>query len=98
MLNARFDWEEVNTLITLLYTKGISYLLGNDAPLNGELEHVDPIQLLRRLAACGYPLVENASISLFLLHPELASSVVEALQRTEDTIAETIAVVTLATL
>lgn len=54
--------------------------------------------LILRLAACGYPLVENASISLFLLHPNLAPCVVEAHQCSEDDLAENIAVVTLATL
>jgi hypothetical protein len=42
--------------------------------------------------------VENASISLFILHPELAPSVLDALQSSEDETAENIAVVTLATL
>ncbi len=93
-----FDWDEVNTLITLLHTKGISYLMGNGAPLRTDDGMVDPVQLIQRLAACGYPLVENASISLFLLHPDLAPAVVEALQSSERDIAENIAVVTLATL
>ena len=93
-----FDWDEVNTLITLLHTKGISYLIGDSSSLNENDGIVDPVQFIQRLAACGYPLVENASISLFILHPDLAPSVVGALQSSERDIAENIAVVTLATL
>jgi hypothetical protein len=93
-----FDWDEVNTLITLLQTKGISYLIGDSSSLNEDDGIVDPVQFIQRLATCGYPLVENASISLFILHPDLAPSVVGALQSSERDIAENIAVVTLATL
>jgi hypothetical protein len=97
-VNALFDWDEINTLITILQAKGITYLMGDGLPLSWENGEVDPIHLIQRLASCGYPLVENASISLFILHPELAPSVVGALQRSEHEIAENIAVVTLATL
>ncbi len=98
MLNITFDWDEVNSLITLLNTKGISYLMGDGSSLSGDNAGIDPTQLIQRLAVCGYPLVENASISLFILHPELAPSVEAALQSSEGDIAENIAVVTLATL
>src|SRR5437773_2454287 len=98
MMNIAFDWDEVNALITILNTKNISYLMGEGSSLSEDSAGVDPIQLVQRLAACGYPLVENASISLFILHPELASSVIAALQSCEGEIAENIAVVTLATL
>jgi hypothetical protein len=98
MMNIRFDWDEVNSLIAILHTKGISYLMGNGSPLSHDDECIDPVHLIKRLAACGYPLVENASISLFILHPDLAPSVVEALQSSQGDIAENIAVVTLATL
>ena len=97
MLNTTFDWDEVDSLITLLQMHGISYLVGNGACVN-EDDKVEPVDLLQRLAACGYPLVENACISLFILHPELASSAVEALQRSEEHIAETLSVLILATL
>jgi hypothetical protein len=59
---------------------------------------IDPVHLIQRLAACGYPLVEHACISLFILHPELTPCVVEALQSSEGEIAENIAVLVLATL
>lgn len=98
MMDMRFDWDEVNSLITLLHTKGISYLMGSDSSLRQNDECVDPVHLLQRLASCGYPLVENASISLFILHPDLAPSVVTALQSSEGDMAENIAVLTLATL
>ncbi len=98
MVNITFDWDEVNSLITLLHTKSITYLIGDDSSLGEDDTTVDPIHLIQRLAACGYPLVENASISLFILHPELAPSVVAAFQSSEGDVAENIAVVTLATL
>lgn len=97
-MDIRFDWDEVNSLITILNKKGISYLMGSDSSLSHNDECVDQVHLIKRLASCGYPLVENASISLFILHPDLAFSVVTALQSSEGDIAENIAVVTLATL
>ncbi len=97
-MNSRFDWDEVDSLIAILHTKGISYLMGNGSSLSHDDGDVDPVRLIQRLAACGYPLVENASISLFILHPELVPSVAEALQSSESEIAENIAIVVLATL
>jgi hypothetical protein len=94
-----FDWDEVNTLIALLNAQGIAYLIGSDERvLSAAEENIDPVQLIQRLAASNYPLVENASIALFLLHPELVSSVRIALQNSEREIAENIAIVILATL
>src|SRR5260221_10013557 len=98
MLNSSFDWDEVDSLITLLHAEGISYLIGTGSSIHEDNGSVEPVHLIERLAVCGYPLVENACISLFILHPALASYVVEALQRSEGDIAETITVVTLATL
>jgi hypothetical protein len=97
MMKSTFDWDEVDCLINLLHTKGISYLLGNGSSVSDDVS-IDPVHLIQRLAACNYPLVQNASISLFIVHPELASAVVEALQRSDSDIAESIAAVTLATL
>jgi len=97
-MNIGFDWKEVDSLIDILYAQGISYLIGDGSSCSNDHGNVDPVHLIQRLAACGYPLVENASISLFILHPELAPSVLEALQSSEDETAENIAVVTLATL
>ena len=98
MTNAEFDWDEVDSLIAILHAKGIFYLMGNDSSLNNDEDRIDPVHLIQRLAACGYPLVENASISLFILHPDMAPSVVAAFQSSEQDIAENIAVVALATL
>ncbi len=98
MLNTTFDWKEIDSLIRLLHAYGIRYLMGNGSSEDQEEEHVEPVHLIQRLAGCGYPLVENASIALFLLHPELALSVREALDQSSEEIAETIAVLTLAIL
>jgi hypothetical protein len=97
-MNMTFDENEVDSLITILQTKGICYLIGRGSPLSEDDVNVDPVHLIQRLAACGYPLVEHASISLFILHPELAPCVIEALQSSEGEIAENIAVMVLATL
>lgn len=98
MIDMTFDWDEVNSLIFLLQSQGTLYLRGATEPKREENEHVDPVHLLQRLAGCGYPLVENATISLLLLHPELATAAVQALQQSSQEIAENLAVVTLATL
>ena len=97
-MNIEFDWNEVDSLIGILHTKGITYLMGDGSSVNSDLGSVDPSHLILRLAACGYPLVENACISLFILHPELAPSVLEALQSSSGEVSENIVVVTLATL
>ncbi|MBA2395808.1 MAG: hypothetical protein H0V70_24030 [Ktedonobacteraceae bacterium] len=98
MMKNVFDWDEVNALIALLHIQGIAYLMGSDEPVDVNGGTVEPVHLIQRLAGCGYPLVENASISLFILHPEFAPAVVTALQSGEHEITENIAVVTLATL
>ncbi|HLG65999.1 MAG TPA: hypothetical protein VKY19_29045 [Ktedonosporobacter sp.] len=97
-MKLKFDWYEVNSLIALLNAKGINYLWGNDEIVNEPVEEIDPVHLIQRLAACGYPLVRDASISLFILHPDLAPAVVDALQSSEPEVVEDIAVVTLACL
>lgn len=85
-------------MIEILNLKGIHYLIGEGVPLSAEDENIDAVSLIQRLAACNYPLVESAAISLFILHPELASAVKEALQNSEGETAENIAVLILATL
>src|SRR5216683_5098699 len=96
------SWNEVDQLISLLRSWGINYLVGLDhtaSPSNLQTEQISPITLIQRLARCDeYPRVRDASISLFLLHPELADSMLEALQESEPEVAEQIAVLTLATL
>lgn len=100
--NITDTWYEVDELIDLLRSWGITYLVGleHDAhPLGPQKERLSPVALIQRLAQCNeYPRVRDASISLFLLHPELADSILEALQESEPVVAEQIAVLTLATL
>jgi hypothetical protein len=98
MLTSTFDVDEVNALIRILQSQGVFYLMGSNLSLDEEKEAIDPVHLLQRLAACNYPLVENAGISLLLLHPELAVSVETALRESVPDLAENLAVVTLATL
>ncbi|HEU5383819.1 MAG TPA: hypothetical protein VFV38_51120, partial [Ktedonobacteraceae bacterium] len=98
MLTSAFDVDEVNALIHLLHGQGVSYLMGSNPLSRKEEETINPVHLLQRLAACNYPLVENAIISLLLLHPELAPSVKTAIQESEPELSENLAVVTLATL
>ena len=97
-MNPLFDWDEVTALIRLLHSEGILYLMGEDVSPDTGNEAIEPAQLIQRLASCGYPLVENAAISLFILHPEFAPAVVSAIENSEPDIAERIAVLTLATL
>lgn len=87
--------DEVNALIHLLHSQGVSYLMGSDRSSGQDKETTHPVHLLRRLAACNFPFVENAIISLLLLHPELASSVEAVLQESDPELAENLAVATL---
>ena len=93
-----FDWAEVNNLIDILHNQGILYLIGEHTSHTGEPVKLDSVQLVQRIATCGYPLVENALIALLILHPDMASSIMSAIEGSEETIAENIAVSTLATL
>lgn len=96
------SWHEVDQLIRLLRAWGIDYLVGLDQTesLSGvEKDQKAGVRLIQRLAQCKeYPRVRDASISLFLLHPELADAVLEALRESELEVAEQIVVLTLATL
>lgn len=96
------SWEEVDNLIRLLRLWGIEYLVGLNNCTTVAVVKEDQesaVTLIQKLAQCDeYPRVRDASISLFLLHPELADAVIEALHRSEPALAEQIAVLTLATL
>ena len=96
-MNRDFDESEINFLIDILSSKGITYLIGSNPSLLQDIS-IEPVDLIIRLATCGYPLLENACISLFILHPDFASSIITALQTSEADIAENIVVVTLAAL
>jgi hypothetical protein len=84
-------------LIGELHAWGIHYLVGGSPPVQAKA-HLPAVELIKRLAQCEYPRVRDASISLFLLHPELADSIQKAYQIAEPAVAEQIAVLTLATL
>ncbi len=93
-----FDWHEINALIKILRQEGVGYLWGSEEFESGEIVEENPGRLLQRLVTCDYPLVENAGISLLLLHPDLSSAVLEALYNSEQSVAEKLAIMTLATL
>lgn len=95
------SWQEADQLISILRLWGISYLIGDNTPVNRSMEMTDRqavVSLIQRLAQCEYPRVRDTSISLFLLHPELAPAVLEAIQTSEPAVAEQIAILMLATL
>src|SRR5450755_1395464 len=96
------SWDEVDQLIRLLSSWGVTYLVGlthTDSSAQQEKSQLSPIMLIQRLAQCDeFPRVRDASIALFLLHPELADSIIEALQTDKPAVAEQIATLTLATL
>jgi uncharacterized nucleotidyltransferase DUF6036 len=89
--------EEPDRLIGELHTWGINYLVGSSLSINAK-NRLPAVELVKRLAQCEYPRVRDASISLFLLHPELADAVLEAYQTSQPAVAEQIAVLTLAAL
>ncbi len=98
MVDNNFSWDEVDTLIALLHEQGIFYLWGNGSTIAQINGNVKPVELIQRLATCNYPLVENASISLFVLHTEFVPAILEALKQSDPDTTEHIAVLTLATL
>ena len=100
--NLQDAWDEVDQLIGLLHDWGVRYLVGLEQSSTSSQAHMkllQPVELIQRLAQCAeFPRVRDASIALFLLHPELAESITQALQISTLEIAEQIAVLTLATL
>jgi hypothetical protein len=89
--------DDPDRLIGELSAWGIHYLVSGSPPVQMKV-HLPVVELIERLAQCEYPRVRDASISLFLLHPELADVVLKAYQSSEPAVAEQIAVLTLATL
>src|SRR6266700_104757 len=93
--------EEPDQLISILRQWGIGYLVGG-YDVHPSLRATDRqamVGLVQRLAQCDtYPRIRDASVSLFLLHPEFADAILEAIQTSEPELAEKIAVLTLATL
>jgi hypothetical protein len=96
------SWDEVDELITELRSWGVRYLVGLEATAGSrkhKIEQQSSILLLQHLAQCDdYPRVRDAIISLMLLHPELASTVQQALRESNSLVAERITVLTLASL
>ncbi len=95
------SWDEADRLIGILQCWGIGYLVGENYPISSSDARRDQqsaIKLIQSLAQCEYPRVRDASISLFLLHPELAAVVIEAIRTSEPAVSEQIITLTLATL
>lgn len=88
--------QEPERLINELRSWGINYLMGEGAAVPSS-ERMSAVELVQRLAQCPYPRIRDASISLFLLHPELVDTILQAYQAGEAPIKEQIAVLTLAT-
>jgi hypothetical protein len=96
------SWYEVDALIALLRSWGINYLVGlehaEDAPVIQQVK-LSAVELLQRLAQCNdYPRVRDATISLLLLHPELAQAAQQAIQDSPGEQAEQIVTLVLAAL
>ncbi len=89
--------EDPDQLIRALRSWGIGYLMSNSST-RGSVKRMPGIALVKSLVQCSYPRVRDACISLFLLHPELAETVIEVYETGEPVIAERVAVLTLATL
>src|SRR5437588_9123199 len=78
---------EVDELISMLHAWGIGYLVGREHPADFVSPMADQqkaVVLIQRLVQCDdYPRVRDATISLLLLHPELADAVQQALEESE---------------
>jgi len=102
ILNTSIDtsWKEADALISILRTWGVEYLIGlEQASSRSPNEQLPPIELIKRLAQQNEnSRIRDASISLFLLHPELSPDIVEAIKTSEPAIAEQIITSTLAAL
>ncbi len=101
-LNSQINtfWEEDNTLISLLREWGVEYLVGLEPYASCiRKEQIPPIELITLLAQQREnPRIRDASISLFLLHPELVDDILEAIKTSKPEIAEQISTSTLAAL
>ncbi len=93
--------DEEATLIAILRTWGISYLTGGLSalpPSECPADLTSAPSLLLQLVRCQNSRVRDATISLLILHPELAGAVQNTLQQGYPQETETLAVLTLATL
>ncbi|GAC1361812.1 MAG: hypothetical protein NVS2B12_05900 [Ktedonobacteraceae bacterium] len=102
ILNPATDasWRDADILISILRAWGIEYLVGlAQAPSPPHIQQLAPVELIKRLAQQNENArIRDASISLFLLHPELTDAILEAIKVSEPGIAEQIITSTLATL
>jgi hypothetical protein len=89
--------EQPDRFIRLLRLWGVRYLVSDSSP-RGRVPVVSPAKLIRTLAVCQYPRIRDASISLYVLHPELADAILEVYETGTPAETEEIAVLTLATL
>jgi hypothetical protein len=92
---------EADRLISILRHWGICYLVGEEyppSPADALRDQETSVNLIRSLARCELPRVRDATIALFIFHPELAPAVLEVLQSSEPQVREQVAVLTLATL
>ena len=83
ILNTSTDrsWENADALIGLLHAWGVEYLMSSEyiPPVPKNL--VPAIELIKCLAQQNdNPLIRDASISLFLLHPELVDDIQDAIK------------------
>ncbi len=87
-------------LISILRTWGVEYLIGlEQASSPSQREQLSPLELIKLLAQQNENArIRDASISLFLLHPELTDAIREAIETSELAIAEQITTSTLAAL
>src|SRR5947209_297313 len=92
--------QEVDQLISILRQWGIGYLAGGHDLSSDDRAagHQAMVTLVKRLAQCDDPRIRDASVSLFLLHPEFAAPILEAMQGSEPQLAEKIGILALATL
>lgn len=102
ILNASTDiaWKEADTLIGILRTWGVEYLIGLEQTSSpSPKEQLPSVELIERLAQQNEnSRIRDASISLFLLHPELSNDILEAIETSETATAEQIITSTLAAL
>lgn len=95
-------WKDADRLIRDLRIKGVAYLIGDETSADqedtDEREQIPAVKLVQSLARCSYPRVRDASISLFLLHPELAPDILSALQESEPEVRQQVVTLVLATL
>ncbi len=102
LLNTSTDssWKEADLLIRSLRSWGIEYLIGFEQTSSpSPTEQLPPLELIQRLAQQNEnSRIRDASVSLFLLHPELSNDISKAIETSKPAIAEQIITSVLAAL